>query len=51
MPTVKTSNYDIFYVDEGDGFPLFLIHGLAGDHKAWLEQIEYFNEINIIFRI
>ena len=32
----------IFYVDEGDGFPLFLIHGLAGDHKAWLEQIEYF---------
>ena len=42
MPITKTSNYDIFYVDEGEGFPLFLIHGLAGDHKAWLNQIEHF---------
>ena len=42
MPIIKTSNHDIFYVDEGDGFPIFLIHGLAGDHKAWLNQIEYF---------
>ena len=42
MPITKTSNYDIFYRDEGDGFPLFLIHGLAGDHKAWLNQIDHF---------
>ena len=42
MPIIKTSNYDIFYIDEGDGFPVFLIHGLAGDHKAWLDQIEHF---------
>ena len=42
MPITKTSNYDIFYRDEGEGFPLFLIHGLAGDHKAWLNQIDHF---------
>jgi len=27
-------------VDEGSGFPLLLIHGLAGDHQAWAPQIE-----------
>ena len=42
MPITKTSNYDIFYIDEGDGIPLFFIHGLAGDHRAWLNQITYF---------
>ena len=42
MPVTETSNHNIFYIDEGEGFPLFLIHGLAGDHKAWLNQIEYF---------
>ena len=42
MPIIKTSNHDIFYVDEGDGFPIFLIHGLAGDHKAWLKSNRIF---------
>lgn len=31
--------YDIHHVDTGDGFPVLLIHGLAGDHKAWLPQL------------
>ena len=43
MPIIKTSNHDIFYVDEGYGFPILLIHGLAGDHKARLKQIEPLN--------
>jgi len=42
MPITETSNHNIFYIDEGEGFPLFLIHGLAGDHKAWLNQIDHF---------
>jgi 3-oxoadipate enol-lactonase len=28
------------YVDVGKGVPVVLIHGLAGDHSAWLAQIE-----------
>ena len=40
MPVVKTSRFEINYVDEGEGFPVILIHGLAGDHSAWRPQIE-----------
>ena len=29
-----------FDVDEGDGFSILLIHGLDGNHKARLDQIE-----------
>ena len=31
--------YAIRYADEGRGFPLLLIHGLAGDHGAWAPQL------------
>jgi 3-oxoadipate enol-lactonase len=39
MPTAAVGNYEIFYVEAGTGFPLVLIHGLAGDHKAWEAQM------------
>lgn len=39
MPTANIGRYDINYVDEGEGFPIVMIHGLAGDHNAWLPQI------------
>jgi 3-oxoadipate enol-lactonase len=39
MPTAKVGRYEINYVSEGDGFPVVMIHGLAGDHTAWLPQI------------
>ena len=32
----------LHYVDVGTGEPLVLIHGLAGDHTAWLPYIEQF---------
>src|SRR4051794_2334854 len=32
--------YTLRYVDVGSGAPVVLIHGLAGDHTAWLAQIE-----------
>ena len=44
MPTVDTGQFEIYYVEEGDGFPLVLIHGLAGDHRAWLPQIAEFKD-------
>jgi len=40
MPTVSVGSYDLHYVESGDGTPLLLIHGLAGDHSAWLPQID-----------
>ena len=35
MPVAQVGSYEINYVDEGSGFPLVLIHGLAGDLSAW----------------
>src|SRR2546428_4024244 len=42
MPFASIGKYRIYYVEEGDGFPLVLIHGLAGDHEAWAPQIQAF---------
>lgn len=32
--------YQLRYADVGAGTPVVLIHGLAGDHTAWLAQVE-----------
>jgi len=42
MPKVNCGQFDVNYIENGDGFPVVLIHGLAGDHTAWLPQIERF---------
>jgi len=42
MPFATVGKYRIHYVEEGEGFPLLLIHGLAGDHMAWRAQIDAF---------
>ena len=39
LAVARIGTHDIHYVDEGRGFPLLLIHGLAGDHSAWTPQI------------
>ena len=40
LKTAKIGNYDIQYVDVGQGVPVVLIHGLAGDYSAWTAQIQ-----------
>jgi len=42
MPTATCNGYEIHYVEEGAGFPVLLIHGLAGDASAWTSQIARF---------
>jgi pimeloyl-ACP methyl ester carboxylesterase len=39
MNVVTIGRYEINYVDEGEGTPVVLIHGLAGDLSAWNPQI------------
>lgn len=39
MPTISVPGTELFYVEQGAGFPVVLIHGLAGDHTAWLPQL------------
>ncbi len=39
MPLLGVGDNELFHVEEGEGFPVVLIHGLAGDHTAWLPQL------------
>jgi 3-oxoadipate enol-lactonase len=39
MPTARVGDYELHYVEQGEGFPVVLIHGLAGDHTAWAPQL------------
>ncbi len=40
MKSAAVRGYHIAYEEQGDGFPLLLVHGLAGDHSAWAPQVE-----------
>jgi 3-oxoadipate enol-lactonase len=44
MPIVNCGRFAVNSIEEGDGFPILLIHGLAGDHTAWLPQIAAFRD-------
>jgi 3-oxoadipate enol-lactonase len=40
LQDAPVGRYTLRYLDVGAGTPVVLIHGLAGDHTAWLPQIE-----------
>ena len=40
MPKVQVGDVELYYEDYGEGAPVVLIHGLAGDCSAWKAQIE-----------
>ena len=44
MPFAHCGRFDVNYVEEGSGFPIVLIHGLAGDHTAWVPQLAAFGK-------
>lgn len=35
MPIARLPTSETFYVDEGTGTPIVLIHGMGGDHTVW----------------
>ena len=39
MPVASIGRYEINYSDEGEGPPVLMIHGLAGDLSAWTPQV------------
>ena len=40
MPHVDANGLQLFYEEGGEGEPLLLVPGLAGDHLIWAEQLE-----------
>ncbi|MEA2425099.1 MAG: 3-oxoadipate enol-lactonase [Thermoleophilaceae bacterium] len=44
MSKVTVGEYELNYTERGDGPPLVLIHGLAGDQSAWLPQLDAWSD-------
>ncbi len=44
MPLVRLPSSETFFVDEGSGTPLVLIHGMGGDHTVWDSQLAGFRD-------
>ncbi|HCP00725.1 MAG: alpha/beta hydrolase [Alphaproteobacteria bacterium] len=44
MPLTNCGRFNVNYVEEGNGFPIILIHGLAGDHTAWAPHLAAFKD-------
>jgi 3-oxoadipate enol-lactonase len=44
LPVAQAGSYEIHYVEKGSGFPVVLIHGLAGDHTAWAAPMERWSQ-------
>jgi pimeloyl-ACP methyl ester carboxylesterase len=42
MPTTKSNGIEVYFEEHGEGEPLLLIMGLAGDSVAWLFQRDAF---------
>ncbi|MDX2463463.1 MAG: alpha/beta hydrolase [Porticoccus sp.] len=46
VKTLRVNNYDMAYVERGEGVPLILVHGLVSDYRTWLPLMEEFSETN-----
>ena len=44
MPKKQVGDVEIYYEEYGDGVPVVLLHGLAGDCSAWNPQINVLKE-------
>lgn len=45
MPYVKVNGTELYYHDEGAGYPLFFVHGLGGNHHMFDPQFDYFRKM------
>ena len=43
MPTISIGDADIYYEDAGQGPPLMLVPGLAGQGSFWMSQVPDFS--------
>jgi 3-oxoadipate enol-lactonase len=35
MNKITLNELDLYYHDQGDGYPVVLVHGLGSDHTVW----------------
>lgn len=46
LTTIQISNGEIAYRTAGEGIPLVLLHGLAGNSRSWINQFDQFANTN-----
>jgi pimeloyl-ACP methyl ester carboxylesterase len=44
MPWIELGTTDIYYVEEGHGPPMVLLHGMSSCSEAWFQQFDYFRD-------
>ncbi len=50
MPYADNDGVKIFYIDEGNGPPIVLHHGLAGTHLDWIMYNDYIEALRDRYR-
>lgn len=43
LKTITVNNYEIKYMDVGNGDPVIFVHGSLGDYRSWASQIDTFS--------
>ncbi len=44
LKTITANDYEISYIDRGNGIPLVLVHGSLSDYRSWGTQVEFFSK-------
>jgi 3-oxoadipate enol-lactonase len=44
MPSVQVNGIELFYEEQGEGPPLVFLHGAAGNHISWWQQVPHFRD-------
>ena len=44
MPSVEVNGIELFYEEQGEGPPLVFLHGAAGNHMSWWQQVPHFRD-------
>jgi pimeloyl-ACP methyl ester carboxylesterase len=51
MPYADNDGVNIFYVQEGEGTPIILHHGLAGSHLDWIRGADYLGALRDSYHV
>ena len=43
MPYASVNGIDLYYEENGKGFPLVLAHGAGGNHLSWWQQVPHYS--------
>lgn len=43
MKAETTDGIELYYEEDGQGFPLLFVHEFAGDHRSWAPQVAHFS--------